>query len=160
MKKVKVLFVCLGNICRSPTAHAVFENLLRANGYQKQVVVDSCGTAGYHIGEIPDSRSMSAARGRGVEMNHLRGRQLQAHDFETFDYILAMDKQNLKDILIKKPEGSECQIKLFLSYDKQFSEDEVPDPYYGGDNGFEHVLDLIESASDGLLHEILLKSKG
>lgn len=153
-KKIKVLFVCLGNICRSPSAQAVFEAQVKKLALEKYISADSCGTADYHIGKSPDLRSIKAAEKRGYSMTHLRGRQLSLKDFESFDYILAMDKENLVNILEIKPKVTLCHISLFLDFDLNGSLKEVPDPYYGGENGFETVLDLIESASTGLLKHI------
>lgn len=151
---VKVLFVCLGNICRSPTAEAVFRSLVRDAGLDGLVEIDSCGTAGYHVGDSSDSRSQAAARGRGYDMSPLRGRQVQNSDFKTFDYILAMDNANLRDLQVRCPEPYQSKLGLFLTYASTHSEREVPDPYYGGEGGFAHVLDLVEDASSGLIEEI------
>jgi protein-tyrosine phosphatase len=150
-KTVKVLFVCLGNICRSPTAQAVFEYKLEQAALSDLVYVDSCGTAAYHIGEAPDSRAIKAAKKRNYRMEHLTGRQLATNDFEEFDFILAMDQQNLDNILARKPHKSAAHISLFLEFDKDLKQKEVPDPYYGARDSFEEVLDLIETASDALI---------
>ncbi|KZX82324.1 protein-tyrosine-phosphatase [Oleiphilus sp. HI0009] len=150
---MKVLFVCLGNICRSPTAHGVFEEKVRERGLASQVYTDSCGTGAWHVGESPDPRASQHAAKRGYDLSHLRARQVSPDDFDTFDYVLAMDNANLKDLQSIIPAGARTQPVLFLSYGA-FSEQEVPDPYYGGEQGFEHVLDLVESACDGLLDEI------
>lgn len=149
----KVLFVCLGNICRSPTAHGVFQSLVDAKGLSNQISVDSAGTAAYHIGNPPDSRSSAAARKRGYDLSTLRARQAVESDFETFDYILAMDQSNLMNLRAIEPDNYAGYLGLFLDFSSQ-PEKEVPDPYYGGDSGFEHVLDLVESASEGLLEQI------
>lgn len=150
----KVLFVCLGNICRSPTAHAVFESLVRNEALEGQIEVDSAGTGDWHIGHAPDKRASAAAAQRGYDMSTLRARQFCAEDFERFDYILAMDENNLADMQALAPASHRAQVKLFLDYSARFSEREVPDPYYGGDAGFEHVLDLVEDASRGLLRAL------
>lgn len=150
----RVLFVCLGNICRSPTAHAVFEKLLHGEGLADRVLVDSAGTGDWHVGHSPDRRATAAAAGRGYDMSALRARQFSAEDFQRFDYILAMDRHNLDDILALAPPASDAKVGLFLDYADAFSEREVPDPYYGGDSGFEHVLDLVEDAARGLLREL------
>lgn len=150
---IKVLFVCLGNICRSPTAHGVFEQLAAEQIKKQLLVVDSCGTAAWHIDNPPDSRSMLTAKTRGYELSHLRARQLSNRDFYDFDYILAMDKANLRDIQALAPSDTSAHISLFLDF-SDTPRDEVPDPYYGGDQGFEQVLDLVESASYGLLAHI------
>ena len=164
--KTRVLFVCLGNICRSPTAHGVFETLRDQRGLGSLIEVDSCGTGNWHVGEAPDRRASAEARKRGYELDHLRARQLQAADFEHFDYILAMDRLNLADLQAMCPPGYGGHLGLFLPFaalgpGAAFSHevpnevpDEVPDPYYGGDDGFTHVLELVERASEGLLQEI------
>jgi protein-tyrosine phosphatase len=146
----KVLFVCLGNICRSPSAHGIFETLVAQADADSWIEVDSAGTAAYHIGKSPDPRSVQAAKKRGYDLSHLRARQVTEEDFDTFDFILAMDRENLANLQTMRPEGSKAKVRLFLEYG-QCVEQEVPDPYYGGDAGFEHVLDLVENASTGLL---------
>jgi len=148
--KKRVLFVCLGNICRSPTAHGVFETLVAQHNLAHLIEVDSAGTAAYHVGNPPDKRSVAAAQQRGYELDHLRARQVTAQDFETFDYILAMDSENLDNLKSIAPANYQGHLGLFLSFG-QCLESEVPDPYYGGASGFDHVLDLVENASMGLL---------
>ncbi|OUS69544.1 protein-tyrosine-phosphatase [Pseudoalteromonas sp. A601] len=147
----KVLVVCLGNICRSPTGEAV----LRAKALQKNVEleVDSAGTAAYHCGNPPDKRSQAAALKRGYSFKGIRARQVEQGDFEYFDLILAADRQNLTDLNALCPAHLQYKLALFLSYGDSDIE-EIPDPYYGGDNGFEQVLDLIEDASDKLLDSL------
>jgi len=151
---VKVLFVCLGNICRSPAAEGFFRAVLRDNGLDRAVEVDSRGTAAHHIGEPPDPRSQSAALARGVDISNLRAGSVQERDFDRFDYILAMDRQNLRDLQAMAPSDARATPRLFLDYAPNQPDREVPDPYYGGASGFEHVLDLIERASPGLLADI------
>lgn len=151
---VRVLFVCLGNICRSPTAHGVFEHQVRQRGLTERVLIDSCGTGDWHVGRPPDTRAAAAALTRGYDLSHLRARQVSPADFDSFDYVLAMDRQNLADLEAMRPDCYRGRLGLFLDYAGGFSEREVPDPYYGDDTGFEHVLDLIEAASEGLLREI------
>jgi len=151
---INVLFVCLGNICRSPSAQSVLEAQIKKLNLDKVILVDSCGTAGYHIGEAPDPRSITAAENRGYKMSHLRGRKFSINDFEAFDYILAMDQDNLSNILALAPSEVNCHISLFLKFNPKSSISEVPDPYYGGTDGFDEVLDLIESACEGLLSHI------
>lgn len=151
---VKVLFVCLGNICRSPTAEAVFRTLVEKAGLADLVEIDSCGTAGYHVGDPSDSRSRSAARRRGYDMSQLRGRQVHNSDFKTFDYIFAMDNANLAVLETRCPEPFQSKLGLFLTFALEHGETEVPDPYYGGEDGFSHVLDLVEDASKGLIEEL------
>lgn len=143
-----VLFVCLGNICRSPTAEAVFRHKAEQAGLN--VKIDSAGTHGYHIGKQPDKRSQAAGTARGYSFKGLKCRRVDASDFENFDYILAMDESNLSNLRKASPEEYHDKIRLFLSF-ADTDELEVPDPYYGGKQGFELVLDLIEAASDGLI---------
>src|SRR5690606_4863251 len=152
---IRVLFVCLGNICRSPTAHGVLQQKITQRGWQYQVEVDSAGTAAWHTGKAPDSRSTAAAARRGYDLSSLCARQVTAADLDYFDYVLAMDDSNLLNLQqIGNPENR-TQPQLFLQqFGQRFTVREVPDPYYGGDAGFEQVLDLIEDACDGLLAAI------
>lgn len=150
----KVLFVCLGNICRSPTAHAVLERKLASSPLAGHVHVDSAGTGDWHIGHAPDVRAALAARQRGYHMDHLRARQVRVADFREFDWILAMDHSNLADLKKLQPEHAKAQLSLFLPLDRKLGLAEVPDPYYGGPEGFETVLDLVEAASDALIRRI------
>ena len=152
---VKVLFVCLGNICRSPTAEGVFRKILEKNVLAESIMIDSAGTHAYHIDQPPDHRAQQAAARRGIDMSALRGRQATAHDIEEFDYVLAMDRENYHNLIAIK--GERENIRLLLEYSENFTDDEVPDPYYGGPNGFEHVLDMIEDACRGLLADIRLR---
>ena len=150
---MKVLFVCLGNICRSPTAEAVFRHLVARDAQHLQIVIDSAGTHAYHIGEPPDGRSQAAARRRGIDMSALRARQVHASDFEEFDLILAMDRDNLDELKRRCPPRLDERLRLLLEF-APVSERDVPDPYYGGEAGFERVLDLVEQACGGLLAEL------
>lgn len=149
----KVLFVCLGNICRSPTAHGVFREIVVRQGLAEQIAIDSAGTAAYHVGNPPDSRSAACALRRGYDLSDLRARQAIAADFQRFDYILAMDEQNLSELQSICPADYPGYLGLFLEFSPG-GEREVPDPYYGGPEGFDHVLDLVEEASRGLLAQI------
>ena len=150
----KVLFVCLGNICRSPTAHGVFEKMLKDKGLDGEVEVDSCGTGGWHIGSPPDERTVKTAQQFGYDLSHLRARKFAAEDFNKFDYILAMDARNLADVIKHVPNDYVGNIQLFLDYAKGVEVTEVPDPYYGGSDGFTRVIELIENACQGLINEL------
>ncbi|WP_311063790.1 low molecular weight protein-tyrosine-phosphatase [Halomonas sp. DWK9] len=149
----RVLFVCLGNICRSPTAEGVFQQALNHAGLSQRVSIDSCGVGDWHIGKAPDARAQAAALRRGVDISHLRARQLTASDFLEFDYVLGMDRDNLAAMQALKPADSQAKVGLFLAY-AGLPDTDVPDPYYGGDEGFEQVLDMIEQASAGLIEEL------
>jgi protein-tyrosine phosphatase len=151
---MRVLFVCLGNICRSPTAEAVFRTIAARDAPELTVEVDSAGTAGYHVGEPPDPRTQEAASRRGYDLSGLRARVVEPRDFERFDLILAMDRKNLSVLQRRAPVDVRSRVRLFLEFAPEMGTAEVPDPYYGGPNGFEEVLDLVESASRGLLHYV------
>lgn len=150
---MRVLFVCLGNICRSPSAEGVFVSQLSSRKLQSRIEVDSAGTGAYHVGEPPDRRAIAAALQRGYDLRGIRARAVRDEDFHEFDLILAMDKSNLADLQRRKPEGSKAQLQLFMSYASDWPA-EVPDPYYGGDEGFSQVLDMLEAASHGLLDDL------
>ena len=150
---VRVLFVCMGNICRSPTAEGVFRKQVEAAGLAGQIEIDSAGTHAYHVGEPPDARAQAAARLRGVDLSLLRGRQAVAEDIRRFDYVLAMDEDNQENLLSICPGGLEDKVELFMEYASGHPR-EVPDPYFGGAAGFDRVLDMIEAASEGLLEDI------
>ena len=152
--KVKVLFVCMGNICRSPTAEAVFRHYVEKAGLVEHIHIDSAGTHDYHIGDAPDARTQRAAMQRGYDMSKLRGRQVEAGDFARFDYVLAMDEANLAILKRLRPRDAQSHLGLFLEFAQRHAEREVPDPYYGGAEGFERVLDMVEDAADGLLQHI------
>lgn len=150
---MRILFVCLGNICRSPTAEAVFRQQLRAAGLDTQVVVDSAGTSDWHVGKPADTRTRLAAQRRGYDLTALRGRQVQVEDFSRFDLILAMDASNLEQLQALQPADSHAQLDLYLRR-YQLALDEMPDPYHGGEEGFEQVVDLAEQAAACLLAEV------
>ncbi|WP_269209236.1 low molecular weight protein-tyrosine-phosphatase [Chromobacterium vaccinii] len=147
-----ILFVCHGNICRSPTAEGVMRKRLAATGWSGRIRLDSAGTHGYHVGEPPDARSMRAAAGRGYDLSTQRARQVADGDFSAFDLILAADRHNLDDLRRRCPE--ELSDRLHLMLEPLGQDREVPDPYYGGDRGFEQVLDLLEAACDAWLARI------
>ncbi len=151
---VKVLFVCMGNICRSPTAEAVFRARVEEAGLSDQIRIDSAGTHDYHIGEPPDTRTQRAAAKRGYDMSALRGRQVERADFGRFDYVLAMDNANFSILQRLRPDDAGAHLGLFLQFAARHEQREVPDPYYGGADGFERVLDMVEDASAGLLAHI------
>ncbi|MCG6657838.1 low molecular weight phosphotyrosine protein phosphatase [Halomonas campisalis] len=150
---MRVLFVCLGNICRSPTAEGVFRRQLAAAGLAERVAVDSCGIGSWHVDKAPDSRAQQAAAQRGIELGELRARQLCDADFQRFDYLLAMDHDNLAALQARRPADCTAHLGLFLAFAGE-PDRAVPDPYYGGEQGFEEVLDLIEAASRGLVAEL------
>ncbi len=158
---VRVLFVCMGNICRSPSAQGVFEHMVHNAGLQQQIKIDSAGTHAYHIGEAPDPRSQAVASKRGIDLSQQKGRRVDAQDFQQYDYILAMDEDNLAELLHACPSAQQNKVALFLSYadPKKTQETSVPDPYYGGDQGFEKVFDLIDLAAQGLLSHIQKQHK-
>ena len=151
---IKILFVCMGNICRSPTAEGVFNKLIHDENVADKFSVDSAGTHAYHINEAPDLRAQSAARSRDIDLSGIRARKVIMGDFEDFDYLLAMDADNLAIMQKSCPEALQHKLKLFLDYAPHLKTNEVPDPYYGGAYGFERVLDLVEEASLGLLKEL------
>ncbi|WP_438958557.1 low molecular weight protein-tyrosine-phosphatase [Porticoccus sp.] len=150
MKQLRVLFVCLGNICRSPTAHGIFERRVAEAGLQDRILIDSAGTGDWHVGRSPDSRASAAALKRGYDLSHLRARQVRPEDFLAFDYLLAMDQQNLWDLQALALPAFAGHLGLFLDFGNSPLK-EVPDPYTGGEEGFEAVLDLVEDATSGLL---------
>ncbi len=149
-----VLFVCLGNICRSPTAEAVFRDRAARSGMLERLSIDSAGTGDWHVGKAPDARAREAAARRGYDLSALRARQVTPGDFERFGIILAMDEANLRELELLRPAGFDGLLDRFLSFHPDTPVREVPDPYYGGDQGFEQVLDLIEGASEGLLEHL------
>jgi protein-tyrosine phosphatase len=151
---VKVLFVCMGNICRSPTAHGVFRELVLREGLGEVIEIDSAGTHAYHVGEPPDRRAQQAAQRRGIDLADLRARRADPADFERFDYLVAMDQDNYHGLSSIAPEDAYDKIHMFMDFAPQMRTREVPDPYYGGESGFEQVLDLVEAAAEGLLAEI------
>lgn len=152
---VNVLFVCLGNICRSPTAEGVFRDLVEREGLSEQIRIDSAGTHAYHVGSPPDDRAQAEAKRRGIDISGLRGRQAIRQDFKAFDYVLAMDRSNHKNLLSICPHDCEKRLSMFLTFAPEVTHKEVPDPYY--DNNFNGVYDMIEQAAEGLLADIRAK---
>lgn len=144
---IRILFVCLGNICRSPTAEGVMRHLVREAGLEDEIAIDSAGTGSYHVGAAPDARSTAAAARRGITLDGA-ARQVTARDFEAFDLILAMDRENLRELRRRAPAGTEQKVRLLCG------DVDVPDPYYGGERGFDAVLDQVEAACRRLLAEI------
>lgn len=151
---IRVVFVCLGNICRSPTAEGVFRDLVAREGLSDQIETDSCGTSGWHHGDPPDSRAREEARRRGIDIEDLKSRETRNSDFTDFDFIIAMDRNNLDTLHVKCPPEYASKIHMFLSFAPDVGVTEVPDPYYGGPDGFSDVFDMIDAASNGLLQHI------
>ena len=150
----KVLFVCMGNICRSPMAEGMFRKAIREAGLEQQVEADSAGTHAYHVGDAPDQRAQQAARQRGADISQLRGRKVADTDFEAFDYILAMDGDNYSMLIDRAPSRHHGKIQRLLSFSRKYPNLDVVDPYYGGPQGFEENLDMIEDAVQGLIRDI------
>lgn len=149
--RLKILFVCLGNICRSPLAEAIFKHKIREKGLENRVEVHSCGTANYHVGEPPDPRTIKNALKSGVVIDHL-GRQLSVQDLEEYDFIIAMDKSNYANILkLENAKDHSHKIRLMRSFDIHPAGDEVPDPYYGDEAGFQHVFDILSHSTDSFI---------
>lgn len=154
MTKTKILFVCMGNICRSPSAEGVFRKRVQEKGLEDHFEIDSAGTHGYHVGSAPDKRSVQCALSRDIDIRDLKARRLTLEDGDEYDYILVMDQTNLEDAREILPRKPKAVVKKLLEYGHGLKETDVPDPYYGGANGFEHVLDLLENACAGLLDEL------
>ncbi len=157
-KKINVLFVCMGNICRSPTAEGIFTHLVKQEKLTENFIIDSAGTHAYHVGDAPDLRAQRASLNRGVDISHLRGRKVIMDDFEKFDFILAMDDDNFDILKNACPKQHQQKLHYFLEFAPSLKKREVPDPYYGGTQGFENVLDMVELASEGFLN--FLKDTG
>lgn len=149
----RILFVCLGNICRSPTAEGVLRRVIVEEAPELEVEIDSAGTAGYHVGDPPDPRTQRASLRRGIDLSGLRARRVVPGDFSKFDLILAMDRQNLRDLTSLRPAGSTARLRLFMEYAPDSCLD-VPDPYYGDESAFERILDLTTLAARGLVAEL------
>ncbi|HRK39765.1 MAG TPA: low molecular weight protein-tyrosine-phosphatase [Burkholderiaceae bacterium] len=155
-----VLFVCMGNICRSPTAHGVFRHKVNALGLADHITVDSAGTHNYHPGSPPDNRSQAHASLRGYDLSDLRARQVVPEDFDRYDLILVMDHDNQRNVLGVCPPAHHSKVQRLTTYCVRYNSPVVPDPYYGGGQGFEHVLDLIEDACDGLIRHLVERQRG
>ena len=151
---IKILFVCMGNICRSPTAQGVFQRLIEQTGLNHEIKIDSAGTHAYHVGNPPDPRAQAVALRRGIDLSGQRARKVTRGDFEKFDYILAMDQDNLSALRMICPPEHCDKLRLFLDFAPDLKVGDVPDPYYGGPTGFEQVLDLVEIAAEGLLRHL------
>lgn len=154
MKKMKVLFVCMGNICRSPTAHGVFRSLVQREGLLERIEIDSAGTHAYHVGSEPDERAQETALKRGIDLSDLRARKVSEADMEHYDYVIAMDQENYVSLSQQCPDHLLNKIYMLMDFAPEMRTREVPDPYYGGQKGFDRVFDLVEAASAGLLFEI------
>jgi len=159
MEKIKVLFVCMGNICRSPTAEGVFTKIVAEKNLMSRFTIDSAGTHAYHVGNPPDYRAQEAALKRGVELQHLRARKVHSSDFEYFDYLLVMDDDNYAIVSNDCPREHREKVKYFLDFAPHLGIREVPDPYYGEKQGFERVLDMVEEASLGFLESLKKSGK-
>ena len=161
INKVSVLFVCMGNICRSPTAEGVFKSIVESQNLSEAITIDSAGTHDYHIGNLPDARAQATAQQYGVDLSNLVARKISAQDFNDFDYIIAMDNENLinlRSLQNNLPSPAKASIHLFTEFAANGHNDEVPDPYYDGVNGFEEVYKMVKDASQGLLKQILMDS--
>lgn len=159
---IKILFVCMGNICRSPTAHGVMQHKINQRGLQKRFLIDSAGTHAYHVGEQSDPRSRSTASAKGIDMEFIRARKISVLDYDEFNYILAMDQDNLDLINYYAPENYTADVRLFLEFANQASttnEQQVPDPYYGGEAGFENVFSLVDKGCDALIEACLANER-
>jgi protein-tyrosine phosphatase len=156
---MRILFVCMGNICRSPSAEGVFRRVLAERAPQIEIEIDSAGTHDYHVGSPPDRRAIEAARRRGIDLSSLRARQISEADFERFDLILVMDDENLSELRKFASPSYHDRIRLLMEFAPDALSRDVPDPYYGGASGFEEVLDLLEEASEGLIEEIVRRSE-
>ena len=158
---VRVLFVCMGNICRSPIAQGVFEDLVRREGLEQRITSDSAGTLSYHAGSPPDRRARQAASARGIDLDSQRARRISPEDMSEFDYVVVMDRGNYEEVLpLARRDGARARFGMFLDYAPELPEEEIPDPYFGSGDGFERAMDLAEAASKGLLADIKQRHLG
>ena len=155
MTKHRLLFICLGNICRSPMAEGAFRRVAQEEGLLDRFEIDSAGLGNWHVGQAPDTRAQAAAADRGIDISSQCARQVRSEDFERFDLLLAMDSMNHTELMELAPENAQHKIRYFLDYAPNAATRDVPDPFYGGRAGFDHALDLIEAAARGLLSELL-----
>ncbi len=153
MDRIGVLFVCLGNICRSPLAEGIFRDKVKQAGLEDKFKIDSCGTSAFHIGEQPDPRSTANARDNGIYLDH-QARQFVSADFSDFDYILPMDASNHRNVMKLEPENPAGKVILMRTFDSEGTGEDVPDPYYGGERGFQNVFDILDRSTEELLHTI------
>lgn len=151
---INILFVCMGNICRSPSAEGFFARALQGSVYKDQVSIDSAGTHSYHVGHEPDSRAIETASKFGVKIGHLRARKVSQSDFQEYDLIIAMDRENFTHLQAIQPPGSAASLQMMMEYHPQKQPAEVPDPYYGGIDGFTYMCELLDSATAGLLRDV------
>ena len=154
MSKVNVLFVCLGNICRSPLAEGIFRQRVNEKGLSGRFEIDSCGTAAYHMGKHPDSRSVANAKQNGVRYDH-RARKLEGKDFSDFDFIIPMDDANYEDVVSLRPKGAKAKVFKMRYFDTLEINSDVPDPYYGGEQGFQEVLEILERSVANLIKRLV-----
>jgi len=151
---INILFVCMGNICRSPSAEGFFASALQKSNYKEQISIDSAGTHGYHVGHAPDSRAVATAANFEVDISALRARKVCVADFDNYDLIIAMDRNNFEDLQRIRPKGSKATLKMMMQYHPEAHPDEVPDPYYGEIDGFTYMCKLLQSATQGLLMDV------
>lgn len=154
---LRVLFICMGNICRSPTAHGIFRHKLAESGLDTAIDVDSAGTHGFHVGGPPDRRAVAILAEQGIDISDLRSRQVTLSDFASFDYIVAMDEDNYEHLRALSPESAVERIHRLMDFAPDFGDGEVPDPYYGGSSGFERVCDLVEAGTEGFLAHLKVR---